>query len=34
MNVNTWDVTDQITHLIRSGERVDPTRLADADAPM
>ena len=34
MNVNIWDMTDQITHLIRSGERVDPTRLADADAPM
>jgi 3-phenylpropionate/trans-cinnamate dioxygenase ferredoxin reductase subunit len=34
MNVNVWDMTDQITHLIRSGERVDPTRLADTEAPL
>jgi 3-phenylpropionate/trans-cinnamate dioxygenase ferredoxin reductase component len=33
MNVNIWDVTEQITHLILSGERVDPTRLADPDTP-
>jgi 3-phenylpropionate/trans-cinnamate dioxygenase ferredoxin reductase subunit len=34
MNVNIWDVTQQITHLILSGERVDPTRLADPDTPL
>jgi hypothetical protein len=34
MNVNTWDVTQQITNLIRSGEPVDPTRLADPDIPL
>jgi 3-phenylpropionate/trans-cinnamate dioxygenase ferredoxin reductase component len=34
MNVNIWDVTQQITHLILSGERIDPTRLADPDTPL
>ncbi len=34
MNVNIWDVTGSITHLIQSGEPVDPTRLADPDAPL
>lgn len=29
MNVNVWDVGDRITELIRSGEPVDPARLAD-----
>jgi 3-phenylpropionate/trans-cinnamate dioxygenase ferredoxin reductase component len=29
MNVNVWDVTDQIKALIRSGLVVDPARLAD-----
>jgi 3-phenylpropionate/trans-cinnamate dioxygenase ferredoxin reductase subunit len=29
MNVNVWDVTDQIEALIRSGRPIDPTRLAD-----
>lgn len=29
MNVNIWDVTDEIQPLIRSGVRVDPVRLAD-----
>jgi 3-phenylpropionate/trans-cinnamate dioxygenase ferredoxin reductase subunit len=29
MNVNVWDVTDQIEALIRSGRRIDPARLAD-----
>jgi 3-phenylpropionate/trans-cinnamate dioxygenase ferredoxin reductase component len=33
MNVNIWDVTQQITHLILSGERVDPT-LADPVSPL
>lgn len=31
MNVNTWDVTDQLQALIRSRLRVDPARLADPD---
>jgi 3-phenylpropionate/trans-cinnamate dioxygenase ferredoxin reductase component len=30
MNVNVWDVHSEIRHLITSGERVDPQRLADA----
>ncbi|HEX5204629.1 NAD(P)/FAD-dependent oxidoreductase [Paractinoplanes rhizophilus] len=29
MNVNVWDVTDQIEALIRSGRPIDPERLAD-----
>ncbi|WP_374009861.1 NAD(P)/FAD-dependent oxidoreductase [Leifsonia sp. LS-T14] len=29
MNVNVWDVQDDIQRLIRSGERVDADRLAD-----
>jgi 3-phenylpropionate/trans-cinnamate dioxygenase ferredoxin reductase subunit len=31
MNVNVWDVTDEIQALIRSGEAVDARRLADPD---
>ncbi len=31
MNVNTWDVTDAIEALVRSGARPDPARLADPD---
>jgi 3-phenylpropionate/trans-cinnamate dioxygenase ferredoxin reductase subunit len=31
MNVNVWDVTDPIQDLVRSGERVDPARLASTD---
>jgi len=31
MNVNVWDVNDDIQALIRSGETVDPDRLADPD---
>ena len=34
MNVNVWDVTDQIQALIRSGHAIDPTRLADVDVPL
>ena len=34
MNVNVWDVTDQIQALIRSGLRVDAARLRDADVPL
>jgi 3-phenylpropionate/trans-cinnamate dioxygenase ferredoxin reductase subunit len=34
MNANVWDVTEPIQGLIRSGERVDPRRLADPDVPL
>jgi 3-phenylpropionate/trans-cinnamate dioxygenase ferredoxin reductase component len=34
MNVNVWDVTDDIQALIRSRREVDPDRLADADVPL
>ena len=34
MNVNTWDVGDDIETLIRSGTEVDPERLADPDVPL
>ncbi|MEO9224020.1 MAG: FAD-dependent oxidoreductase [Acidimicrobiales bacterium] len=34
MNVNIWDVTDQLQALIRSRLRVDPVRLADPDIPL
>jgi len=34
MNVNVWDVPDQIQALIRSRLRVDRDRLADADTPL
>jgi 3-phenylpropionate/trans-cinnamate dioxygenase ferredoxin reductase subunit len=34
MNVNVWDITDQIQALIRSRLRVDRDRLADADTPL
>jgi 3-phenylpropionate/trans-cinnamate dioxygenase ferredoxin reductase component len=37
MNVNVWDVTDDIQALIRAaaaGERADPARLADPDVPL
>jgi 3-phenylpropionate/trans-cinnamate dioxygenase ferredoxin reductase component len=37
MNVNVWDVTDQIQDLIRAGlngAAVDPARLADPDVPL
>ena len=29
MNVNIWDVSDAIQDLVRSGQAVDPARLAD-----
>jgi 3-phenylpropionate/trans-cinnamate dioxygenase ferredoxin reductase subunit len=29
MNVNVWDVQDQLQRLIRNGEPVDPARLSD-----
>ena len=34
MNVNVWDVTDDIQALIRSGARVDPARLRDPDVAL
>jgi 3-phenylpropionate/trans-cinnamate dioxygenase ferredoxin reductase component len=34
MNVNVWDVTEQIKTLIRSAHPVDPTRLADQTIPL
>jgi 3-phenylpropionate/trans-cinnamate dioxygenase ferredoxin reductase component len=34
MNVNVWDVTDDIQELIRSKRRVDRDRLTDPDTPI
>jgi 3-phenylpropionate/trans-cinnamate dioxygenase ferredoxin reductase component len=34
MNVNIWDVNDAIGALIRSGQPVDPARLADPAIPL
>lgn len=34
MNVNVWDVQDQIQALIRGGEAVDTARLANPDVPL
>jgi len=34
MNVNVWDVNNDIQALIRSGTEVDQTRLADPDVPL
>jgi 3-phenylpropionate/trans-cinnamate dioxygenase ferredoxin reductase subunit len=34
MNVNVWDVTDDIQSLIRSARVVDPARLANPDIPL
>jgi 3-phenylpropionate/trans-cinnamate dioxygenase ferredoxin reductase component len=34
MNVNVWDVIDDIQDLIRSGRQVDRDRLADPDTPI
>jgi 3-phenylpropionate/trans-cinnamate dioxygenase ferredoxin reductase subunit len=34
MNVNVWDVTDQIQDLIRSRREVDVARLEDPDLPL
>ena len=34
MNVNVWDVNDDIQALIRAGQPVDPERLADPDVPL
>ena len=34
MNVNIWDVNDAIQDLVRSGQAVDPARLADPAVPL
>jgi 3-phenylpropionate/trans-cinnamate dioxygenase ferredoxin reductase subunit len=34
MNVNIWDVNDQVQELISSGRPLDPTRLADPKVPL
>jgi 3-phenylpropionate/trans-cinnamate dioxygenase ferredoxin reductase subunit len=34
MNVNVWDVPDQIQALVRSGKTADPARLADPAVPL
>jgi 3-phenylpropionate/trans-cinnamate dioxygenase ferredoxin reductase component len=34
MNVNVWDVNDDVQALIRRGTAVDPDRLADVDVPL
>ena len=34
MNVNTWDVTDAIESLVRSGAQPDPSKLADPEVPL
>jgi 3-phenylpropionate/trans-cinnamate dioxygenase ferredoxin reductase subunit len=34
MNVNIWDVADEIRDLIRDGLPVDPDRLADPNVPI
>ncbi len=34
MNVNIWDLTDDIAALVRGRRAVDPARLADPDVPL
>ncbi len=34
MNVNVWDVTDDLQSLIRSGKPIDPTRLTNPKIPL
>jgi 3-phenylpropionate/trans-cinnamate dioxygenase ferredoxin reductase component len=34
MNVNVWDVNEDIQALVREGATVDPDRLRDPDAPL
>jgi 3-phenylpropionate/trans-cinnamate dioxygenase ferredoxin reductase subunit len=34
MNVNVWDVTEDIQRLVRAGSPVDPERLADPAVPL
>ena len=34
MNINVWDVTDDIQSLIRSGRQLDPARLTNPAIPL
>jgi 3-phenylpropionate/trans-cinnamate dioxygenase ferredoxin reductase component len=34
MNVNVWDVNDDIQGLIRTGNRLDPARLTNPSIPL
>ena len=34
MNVNVWDVNNDIQSLIRSARDIDPARLANPDVPL
>jgi 3-phenylpropionate/trans-cinnamate dioxygenase ferredoxin reductase subunit len=34
INVNVWDVSDDIQRIIRAGTPVDPAKLADPDVPL
>jgi 3-phenylpropionate/trans-cinnamate dioxygenase ferredoxin reductase subunit len=34
MNVNVWDVVEQVRELILAGRPVDTGRLADVDTPL
>lgn len=34
MNVNVWDVNEQVQRIIRSGAQIDPARLADESVPL
>ena len=34
MNINVWDVNEQVQALIRSRAKVEPARLADPDVPL
>ena len=34
MNVNIWDVADDLRAIVGSKERIDPARLADVDTPL
>jgi 3-phenylpropionate/trans-cinnamate dioxygenase ferredoxin reductase subunit len=34
MNVNVWDVSDDIAELVRSGRAVDLAKLADPEGPL
>ena len=34
MNVNVWDVNEQIQEIVRTGGRPDPALLADPDVPL
>jgi hypothetical protein len=34
MNVNVWDVNEQVQEFIRSRARIDVKRLVDPDVPL